>query len=306
VDLYGQEREARLLAAFLSRLEHRTVIDVGAERGAFAEAMLQAGADAVHVLEPEPDNVGFLSDRFGDDPRVAVHDCAASDVDGQLLLHRSASPDGEPLPFGHTVLERSNTDEIAWYGAVGVPARSLASLVESEEIPARVGVVKIDTEGHDFAVVSGMGGLDADVVMVEHWTDLPHSLGVCPWSTNEMVSALSARGFSHFAFVVHHREFVFLKWDDGDVQAGAMGNLVFLHDRVVTQLAFDVLDCASALAESAVELATVQASAAAERMAVIDELRLDRDVQAKAAVDRLESIEALTRELQERESATSP
>jgi predicted rRNA methylase YqxC with S4 and FtsJ domains len=44
VDLYGQEPEARLLGAFLSRLDNRTVIDVGAERGAFAQQMLTAPA----------------------------------------------------------------------------------------------------------------------------------------------------------------------------------------------------------------------------------------------------------------------
>ena len=34
VELYGQDAEAELLAAFLPRLQHRSVVDVGAERAA--------------------------------------------------------------------------------------------------------------------------------------------------------------------------------------------------------------------------------------------------------------------------------
>ena len=44
--LYGQEPEAQLLAAFIRRLDHKEVIDVGAERGAFTEQMLVAGASS--------------------------------------------------------------------------------------------------------------------------------------------------------------------------------------------------------------------------------------------------------------------
>jgi hypothetical protein len=68
-------------------------------------------------------------------------------ADGQLELHTSVSPDGAPVTFGHTVLDLPDTDAIAWRGKREVKARSLGSLVDGGEIPARVGIVKIDTEG---------------------------------------------------------------------------------------------------------------------------------------------------------------
>jgi FkbM family methyltransferase len=272
VSLYGQEPEAALIGAFLPKLGHRTVIDVGGEQGAFAEAMLQAGADAVHVIEPEPHNVAVLLERFVADPRVTVHGVAASDADRTLELHISTNPDGAPIPFGHTVLERPGTDEIAWRTTVSVEARSLESLVAAGEVPGRVGVLKIDTEGHDDAVIAGIGPLDCDVLVVEHWVDLPNSLGRCPWTLGEVATPLRARGFSHFAFIQHRSEFTILTWDDGEIPPGHMGNIVFLHDRVVDRLVPDLLMCASQLAVRSVLVGEMYATAAAERLELIEQL----------------------------------
>jgi FkbM family methyltransferase len=273
VTLYGQEPEAQLLAAFIPRIDHRSVIDVGAERGALADALLRAGGEVVHVIEPEPDNAAFLGQRFAGDARVTVHELAVSDADGELRLHKSVEPTGEPITFGHTVLERPDTDEIGWHGTITVPARSLASLVDAGEIPAQVGVLKVDTEGHDFAVVSGMGRLEPEVVMVEHWTDLPHSLGACPWTLENMLSELRPRGFTHFAFIAHRAEFVILQWDDGRVPQGSMGNVVFVHERIVDRLAPSVLEIASSLARGAVDVGEMYAHAPWERLEWIDWLK---------------------------------
>jgi FkbM family methyltransferase len=272
VSLYGQEPETTLLGAFLSKVEHRSVIDVGAERGTFTAEMLRAGAESVHVLEPEPANVAALHERFDSDARVTVHGVAASDADHPLELYMSTKPDGTPVSFGHTVLNRASTDEIAWPSTVTVEARSLRSLVETGELPRRVGILKVDTEGHDDAVLAGMGDLDCDVVMVEHWVDLPHSLGPCPWTLEQIASPLRTRGFSHFAVIQHRSEFVILTWDDGEIPAGHMGNVVFLHERVVDRLLPDIVTCASQLAVGAVRVGEMYAAAAVDRLELIERL----------------------------------
>ena len=287
VDVYGQEAEVRLLAGFVELLDERTVIDVGAERGEFTYAMLKAGSTRAHLFEPERRNVADLRARFHDEPRVCIHEVAVSDRDGELRLHMSVGPDGSRLSFGHTVLDRPETDEIAWGETVAVKGRSLGSVLEAGEIPAHVGILKIDTEGHDLAVLRGLGALESDVVMVEHWLDLPASLGPCPWTTDELVAALQPRGFTHHAFVAHRGEIVTLQWDEVDLPVGAMGNLVFLHDRVLDRLLPSVLRCASSLAKTTVELAESRSGAADERLVVIEELKRDRDVQARAAEERL-------------------
>jgi hypothetical protein len=190
-----------------------------------------------------------------------------------------------------------------------VKRRSLESLINAGEIPERTGILKIDTEGHDLAVVRGMGRLKADVVMVEHWTDLPKGLGVCPWSTADVVETLRARGFSHFAFIVHREDIATLQWDDGTVERGAMGNLVFLHDRVVPGLLPDLLECAGSLAETAVNAAKRYARVAGDRLKLVNELEgvaaerlaLVRELQETAEA-RLHNLELTTARLKERDA----
>jgi FkbM family methyltransferase len=247
VNLYGQDAEVQLLRKILPKLSHRSVVDVGAERGNFARALLDAGADEIHVAEPEPRNVEFLRERFGGEPRVTIHECAISSEDGEADLHLSMHPSGAPMTFGHTLTERPEARDIAWRDTIQVNVRSLGSLVAAAEIPRRIGILKVDTEGHDLAVVAGLGELDCDVIMTEHWLDLPNSLGPCPWTTAELGDALSARGFHHFAFFVHRDEFTVVQWDDGTIPAAHFGNLVFLHDRVLDGLLPDVLESASEL-----------------------------------------------------------
>jgi len=253
MDLYWQEPELQLLTSLLTRTADKAVIDVGGERGAFAEELLRAGGGVVHVVEPEPSNAEFLRTRFLQDRRVVVHEYAITEADTPLVLYKSMRPSGEPLTYGHTVLSRPDTDEIAWGEAIPVAGRSLASLDAAGELPGRVGILKIETEGNDFAAISGMGPLECDVVMVEHWTDLPHSLGVCPWSVDEMLAALLPRGFSHFASIVHRGETALIRWDEPSVPRGQFGNLVFIHDRLVQHVWPLVFKCASACAAGAIE-----------------------------------------------------
>jgi FkbM family methyltransferase len=285
VNLYGQDAELSLLCAFIARLDHRWMIDVGAERGSLATAMLEAGVEGLHAFDPHPDNVATLREQFGGDARVVVHECAVSDGDGSAELHVSSAPNGSPLPFGHTLLERADTDEIAWRQTVTVSRRSLASLIDAGEIPGRVGILKIDTEGHDLAVVRGMGALDADVVMVEYWNETPHGLGRCPWTAEDLLSELRPRGFAHFAFIVHRGEFVTLKWDDAEVEPGWVGNLIFIHERVIDDLLPDVIDAASRLAEDAVQVGQMYMHAAWERLAVLNELKEALDARSQALAE---------------------
>jgi FkbM family methyltransferase len=293
MDRYGQDPELRLLGLLVPLLSRRTAIDVGAERGALSAGLLEAGIEELHAIEPHPDNARALREALGDDRRVTVHEYAAGDRDGKAQLHLSVTPAGEELPFGHTLLDRHGTDEIRWRGSVEVACRSLASLVDEGALPAQVGILKIDTEGNDLAVLRGMGSLRADVVMVEHWSDLPNGLGRCPWSEQDLLEELRPRGFGHFAFVVHRGEFVTAKWDDAEVETGAMGNLVFLHDTVVDALLPALVRFAGMLAEEAVAIGLRNERTSEERSAVIEGLK-------QAADERLELIRELDARAAER------
>jgi FkbM family methyltransferase len=305
--LYGQEPEVQLLARLVRHLERPILLDVGAERGEVAEALLGGGIEAAHVFEPDPSNLMALRERFAADPRLTVHPYAMGDADGVGELHLSVDSDGAPLSFGHSLIDASDTEAIKWRGSVPVELRSLESLIQTGEIPQDVGILKIDTEGNDLSVVRGMGPLEPDVTMVEHWSDLPQGLGACPWTPEEMVAEMRTRGYTHFVFLIHRDEFVTFKWDDGEVERGAMGNLVFLHDRILDRVLPDLLDVLAELSERAVAVGQRSARAATERLDVIDglvrtaeeRLALIEDLEAVAAA-RLSAIERLRALVDER------
>src|SRR4051812_41206060 len=104
MDLYWQEPEAELLRRLLERLDNQSVIDVGAEQGAFAERLLLRKDTTLYLIEPEPDNAAALRARFRRRKRVVVHEYAITDKDATLELHKSITPAGDPLSYGHTVL----------------------------------------------------------------------------------------------------------------------------------------------------------------------------------------------------------
>lgn len=294
---YEQEAEYRFLAAVLDELHTRAVVDVGAERGSFVNAALEAGVERVVAVEPAPDNVQHLRERFGDDDRVTIVEVAIADADGTASLRLATDESGSPLSYAHTLLEREAADEVQWSSFANVATRTLSSLARDGVIPEHIGILKIDTEGSDFAVVRGLGDVACDVVVVEHWLDLPASLGRCPWTAEDLVAELAPRGFSHFAFFVHAGEFTFVQWDDATIEPGAMGNLVFLHDRVVERSMPYVLASASESTRRVVRLAAERAAAATERDRLLVELRGEYELQARAATERLERIDALEAQL---------
>jgi FkbM family methyltransferase len=279
--LYGQEPEFRFLARVIAKLDDRRVVDVGAERGSLVEAMLQAGATQVHAVEPAPDNVHELRERWTDDERVFVHACAAGETDGAAELRLASDPDGSPLSWGHSLLQRRVTDVIEWTKTIPVDVRSLGSMAVSGEIPGRVGIVKIDTEGNDLAVARGMGTMDADLVMVEHWTKVTGSLGCttvripCPWTPEELVETMKARGFNHFACVLRHGEFFTFKWNDANAEPEAFGNAIFIHDRVIDRVLSDVFELAGHISKLSADTGQMYAVAARERLALIERLHDD-------------------------------
>jgi FkbM family methyltransferase len=290
VGVYGQSAEFDLLSRILAQLDDRSVVDVGAERGSFSEAMLRAGAAEVHAIEPEPRNAEFLRRRFRGESRIMIHECAISTRDGEADLYLSTDQEGAPLTFAHSMTEHPNTDEVSWNERIPVTTRSLGSLAADGEIPSRIGILKVDTEGHDLDVLEGLGTVNCDVIMTEHWLDLPHSLGRCPWTIDDIVAAVSDFGLGQYACFVHWGEATLIRWNDASIPPGHAGNLVLLNDRVLPDVMPLILESASTLMQQVAELA-------ARRLEKIDEIDLERAIQADAAAERLVDIGELEREL---------
>lgn len=131
------------------RLE--VIVDVGANRGEYVQAVHERAPRArILAIEPHPRVFAELQRRVGG-LGVETIQCALGDSPGTATLHDYGS-DGTV----HASLHREVIEEIHRQPALGieVPVRTLDELCASLEIE-RIDLLKIDTEGHELAVLRG-------------------------------------------------------------------------------------------------------------------------------------------------------
>jgi FkbM family methyltransferase len=223
-----QAAEIRVFRALAERVPTRTLIDVGAHHGTALVPFLEAGW-RVWAFEPIEANRERLQARAGNSDRLTVRPEAVSDRSGTARLQLALKLDGSLHDYYHS-LERTRADRYHRKGAsVDVPVVSLDDLVARGDLPPRVGFLKVDTEGHDLAVLRGASRLGCDVVGVEFWGDR-HPLGRSPSPAPDMVRLMAARGHDSYLVLCHQggETFVLGSGFDG-VRPDAWGNLLFFH-----------------------------------------------------------------------------
>jgi FkbM family methyltransferase len=282
--MYEQDTDVRLLTALLDRLPSKVAIDVGAERGSFTQALLEHGAESVFAVEPYPPNIAALHERFDAEPRVKILEIAVGETGGSATLHLIEDRKGENASSYHSLARASESALLHTVGELTVAVRPLGSLVEDGTLPERVGILKIDAEGHDFAILRGMGGLFAGVVMVEFWDDLPDGVGRRMFALPDVDAFMKARGYAHCAVVKRHDEFETIALDDVQTRPGDWGNAIFLHESVYPQLPVEVTEAAAAAHSKLIDKALFFRSECDKRLAVIEEQ--SRAIQAlRSALD---------------------
>lgn len=118
--------------------------DVGAHRGETTAELLEAFPDAsVHCFEPLPENFAALAEATAGTTARAVN-AAMSDTVGTLTLARGNSTFTTSVYAGGEQLQ--------------VAATTVDRYAEEQGLE-RVGLLKIDTEGHEPAVLRGASGL---------------------------------------------------------------------------------------------------------------------------------------------------
>jgi len=125
-------------------------IDVGANRGIYA-FLFAKYSSGVLAVEPLPEMVDLL--RRSLPAKVEILNIAASDRDGQSEFHI-------PLKSGHDIdtrcsLEADVNREFATR-SIRVERRRLDELVSER---GKVGVVKVDVEGHEMSALRGLAGI---------------------------------------------------------------------------------------------------------------------------------------------------
>ncbi len=179
----------RVLMAHFDRYGVNCVLDVGANRGQYANRLRRAGYRVRIVsCEPVPGVLARLQAAAADDPDWWVRPVALGSSDGSLEMHVLPGTLSSPLPA--TDFGRLRFPSLKGMQKQTVPVRRLDGLLGemlaglSDPRP----FLKMDTQGFDVEVFRGLGdcagmfvGMQSEVALMELYEGmprLPEALGV--------------------------------------------------------------------------------------------------------------------------------
>jgi FkbM family methyltransferase len=126
--------------------------DVGANIGCYSDMLLDSFANAsIHAFEPHPQNYSSLKKRLPSN-RIKAHNIALGNIRGQMILYDIIDYDGSAYASLHkdVITEINRKDFVS----LEVEVDTLDNFAEKEGI-SYIDFLKIDTEGHELAVLQG-------------------------------------------------------------------------------------------------------------------------------------------------------
>jgi len=226
--LLAQDTELSLLDALLPFVQPNFV-DVGAEQGAFSNYLLSRGFEGL-ALEPLPKHSGALEAlcRTG---RLKYIPVAADEEDRRAMFHIACSESGEPLDYYHS-LQKLDCDTRVKHGkSIEVTCRSLSSLHDEGLCKEALGVLKIDTEGNDLRVLNGLGGVRADVLMCEFFTEGIYN-GWSDANPSRIITKARELKYNHWVAVRRRGPLEFVSLNTLFFTPQEWGNLIFINSKV--------------------------------------------------------------------------
>jgi len=147
------------------------VLDVGANAGQYATMLRRDVGFRGTILsfEPNPDVFAALAAKAARDPRWQVHNLALTDRDGDARFNIMAADQFSSLNAPEAGLEAIFAERNRVEKSVTVACRRLDGLLPELDGArnARAILLKMDTQGHDAAVVRGAGAALAGLTAVQ-------------------------------------------------------------------------------------------------------------------------------------------
>jgi FkbM family methyltransferase len=195
------ETMEHILRAQLRRLAVDCVLDVGANEGQYAALLRQIGYEGWIVsFEPNPECLAALQSAMASDPRWRCFPVALSDKAERVAFHVASSSDFSSF------LEPSDYGKKAWPEMDGHSIEVSSTRLDDcfEDLRRELGFsrafLKMDTQGHDLAVLDGARGCREFLVGLQIELSLKPVYRGQP-DIGEALSAVRAAGFDPVAFV---------------------------------------------------------------------------------------------------------
>jgi FkbM family methyltransferase len=152
----GARREQATMELFRRLVQPGdTVLEAGGHIG-FIAVLFGSLAREVHVFEPDPQNLAYLTENTQRFPNIHVHAKGLSDSEGVLEFY-SESLTGQNSSFVNefNVLHHNATISSVdpKVKRISVPITSIDSFVESQQL--KIDFIKIDVEGYEQTVLRG-------------------------------------------------------------------------------------------------------------------------------------------------------
>ncbi len=151
----GEDKFLENLAEFYSGSEKQLVIfDVGANVGDYSESLINQFVKhrldfVLHIFEPSRETFVKLQDKFGNLPNVILNNFALSNRSGEFPLFKS----------GNNTLNSLHSRDLAGQDFTSSEMVHLKRLDDyiSEQGITKINFLKLDVEGHELAVLDGLG-----------------------------------------------------------------------------------------------------------------------------------------------------
>lgn len=207
-----------------------SAVDVGAHRGVFSNALLNAGFD-VEAYEPNSELAKELLDRSGHRESLRIHQMACGDSDGVATLYLA-----EPAAKFDSSLFSTLSQREPFNGLVFDRTEKVRTVRLDEHLSELgveyVSVLKIDAEGLDEQVLAGAKGIFVGNLMMEFWSDGYSLAG--PHNDNSIGHRIATIGDRYSRWLVFWRgdraDHYGVDFQAKQAPDGSWGNILFYND----------------------------------------------------------------------------
>ena len=170
---FSNQKEIQIIKSIVNK-ESSNTIDLGANVGIFTQVLAECSKH-VYALEPDPENFRQLQQNMKNFDNVSLYNCAASNMTGTEILHKSLINNG---------MHRLYQSALCFGGQqIAVKTIRIDDLIIEQEKVEKIDFIKMDVEGFEYFVIVGMTELlkrDKPVIISEFHPDSIRESGANP------------------------------------------------------------------------------------------------------------------------------